>query len=126
MVIGAVFSILGWKLSLGKLIDYDTVCKVFGVQFDLNMRGCGLAFVCNTDDRVEELCDALDQVIKNGKLKRSEGERLRGCLQFACGQLFGRRPGITSGSFLPTSRATNMFSMRTPYTPCPAFDLRSS
>ena len=73
-----------------KLIDYDTVCKVLGVQFDLNMSGCGMAFVCNTEDRVEELCDAIDQVIKTGKLKRSEGERLRGRLQFACGQLFGR------------------------------------
>lgn len=86
----AVFSILGWKLSLGKLVDYDTVCKVLGVQFDLNMSGCGMSFVCNTDDRVEELCDALDQIITSGKLKRSEGKRLRGRLQFACGQLFGR------------------------------------
>ena len=90
LIIAAVFSILGWKLSVGKLVDYDTVCKVLGVQFDLNMSGCGMAFVCNTDDRVEELCEALDQVIKLGKLKRSEGERLRGRLQFACGQLFGR------------------------------------
>ena len=40
--------------------------------------------------RLEELCDALDENIQCGKLKRSEGERLRGRLQFACGQLFGR------------------------------------
>ena len=47
LIISAVFSILGWKLSLGKLMDYDTVCKVLGVQFDLNMSGCGMSFVCN-------------------------------------------------------------------------------
>lgn len=54
------------------------------------MSGCGMSFVCNTDDRVEELCEILDQTIRNGRLQRSEGERLRGRLQFACGQLFGR------------------------------------
>ena len=36
------------------------------------------------------MCESLDRVIQDGKLKRSEGERLRGRLQFAGGQLFGR------------------------------------
>ena len=56
----------------------------------MTMSGCGMSFVCNTDDRVEEPCEILDQTIPSGRLKRFEGERLRGRLQFACGQLFGR------------------------------------
>ena len=52
--------------------------------------GEGLSFVCNTDERVMELCELLNAIISSKQLKRSEGERLRGRLRFACGQLFGR------------------------------------
>ena len=46
MVISALFSILGWRLSSDKLLDYGTVCKVLGVEFDLRMAGEGMFFVC--------------------------------------------------------------------------------
>ena len=55
LVISAMFSILGWRLSADKLVDYATVCKVLGVQFDLRMSGAGLSYVANTEDRVSEL-----------------------------------------------------------------------
>ena len=90
LVIASLFSILGWKLSAEKLVDYHTICKVLGVEFDLGMSGEGLSWVYNTGDRVDELCHQLDGIIQSGFLRRSEGERLRGRLQFACGQLFGR------------------------------------
>jgi len=90
LVVLTMFNLLGWKLSADKLIDYHTACKVLGVEFDLKMSGEGLATVNNTSERVQELCDQLDSILDVGKLKKCDGERLRGRLQFASGQLFGR------------------------------------
>ena len=90
VIISSLFSILGWRLSEDKLIDYHTMCKVLGVEFDVRMSGQGLAAVANAQDRVKELCEELDSVLTSGSLKRADGERLRGRLQFASGQLFGR------------------------------------
>ena len=89
-VISAMFRILGWNLSSEKLVDYHTVCKVLGVEFDFKMAGQGLVYVRNTEDRVKELCEEIDGILLNCVLKRSDGERLRGRLQFASGQLLGR------------------------------------
>ena len=90
LIVSSLFCILGWKLSEDKLIDYHTMCKVLGVEFDLRMSGQGFAAVANTQDRARELCDELDSILASGTLRRAEGERLRGRLQFASGQLFGR------------------------------------
>ena len=90
LIISSLFSILGWRLSEDTLIDYHTMCKVLGVEFDMRMSGQGLAAVANTQDRVKELCEELDSVLTSGSLRRADGERLRGRLQFASGQLFGR------------------------------------
>ena len=53
LVISSVFSFLGWKLSKDKLLDYNSVCKVLGVEFDLRMAGENLALVWNTLERVQ-------------------------------------------------------------------------
>ena len=91
LIITSPFSILGWKLSQDKLLPYDSTCKVLGVQFDFKMSGSGLTLVTNTNDRVGELCESIDHILKKGVLKRNDGEKLRGRLIFATGQLFGRR-----------------------------------
>ena len=90
LVISALFSILGWRLSQEKLVSYHTIFKVLGVELDFTMSGSGLTNVCNTSERVKEFCEQLDGILASNKLKRSEGERLSGRLQFACGQWFGR------------------------------------
>ena len=91
MIVSSMFCLLGWRLSSDKLIDYSTMCKVLGVEFDLTMSGAGLAAVSNTAERVRELSEMLGEVVASKVLKRAEGERLRGRLQFASGQLFGRK-----------------------------------
>ena len=48
----------------------------------------------NTLKRVCELVQSLDAVLASGKLSHSECEKLRGRLQFASGQLFGRRAKV--------------------------------
>lgn len=91
LIISSMFCLLGWKLSSDKLIDYSTVFKVLGVEFDLTMSGSGLSAVSNTVERVRELSELLAEITSTKTLKRADGERLRGRLQFASGQLFGRK-----------------------------------
>ena len=66
------------------------MCDALGVSFDLSSSSSGLAAVRNTDSRVQELCSDLREVIKNGSLNAKQAQRLRGRMQFAEGQLFGR------------------------------------
>ena len=77
--VGAVFSLL----SKHKLIDFDSLCQVLGVQLDLRQSGDRLCFVSNTEDRVEELVKDIGEIIASKLLTRAEGERPRGRLQFA-------------------------------------------
>ena len=53
--VDAIFSPLGWRISKHKLIAFDSLCKVLGVQIDLRQSGHLLCFVSNTEERVEEL-----------------------------------------------------------------------
>ena len=62
-----------------------------GVQLDLRQSGDLLCFVSNTDERVEELTKGIDGILTSKLLTRVEGKRLRGRLQFASAQVFGRK-----------------------------------
>ena len=37
--VDALFSLLGWKISKNKFLDFNTLCKVLGVQLDLKTVG---------------------------------------------------------------------------------------
>ncbi|CAK9103928.1 unnamed protein product [Durusdinium trenchii] len=89
--ISVMFQLLGWETSVEKLVPFNTCCKVLGVQLDLGQSVFGKALVSNTKDRSAELTDEIDSILACGRLKRHDGERLRGRLQFASGQLFGRK-----------------------------------
>jgi ribonuclease HI len=90
MCISFLFSILGWKLSSEKLLEYDSVCKVLGVKPDLKMSGERLVVMSSTEERVQELQETLQAIHEAGVLSRKDGERSRDSLQFASGQMFGR------------------------------------
>ena len=81
--VDSLFSLLGWRISRNKLLDFNTLCKVLGVQLDLRQSGDKLCFVTNTEERVEELVCELDEALRTKMLPRSEGEKPRGRLQFA-------------------------------------------
>ena len=87
----ATFSLLGWRISKHKLIAFDSLCQVLGVHLDLRQSGDQLCFVTNTEDRVEELVKDIGDILTSKLLTRAEGERLRGRLQFASSQVFGRK-----------------------------------
>ena len=62
-----------------------------GVELDFRQSGDRLCFVTDTEERVEELVSELDGAIRTNILPRSGGEKLRGRLQFASSQVFGRK-----------------------------------
>ncbi|CAE7639962.1 unnamed protein product [Symbiodinium sp. CCMP2592] len=64
------------------------------LSIDMAEARLGLFKLANTDKRVLELIAALDEVLLAGRLSHSDCERLRGRLQFASGQLFGRRAKV--------------------------------
>ena len=68
--VDALFSLLGWKISKNKLLDFNTLCKVLGVQLDLKQSGDKLCFVTNTEERVEELVCELDEALHTKLLFR--------------------------------------------------------
>ena len=89
--VSSIFSLLGWKVSTHKLLPFDSICNVLGVQLDLRQSGDSLCLVSNTAQRVEELVQDIDNILLAGALPKAEGERLRGRLQFASTQVFGRK-----------------------------------
>ena len=94
VVISTLFRVLGWDLSSEKLLPYDTCCKVLGIKIDTSEARLGMFKMENTLKRVNELVQSLDAVLTCGKLSYGECEKLRGRLQFASGQLFGRRAKV--------------------------------
>ena len=61
--VDSLFSLLGWRISKNKLLDFNTLCKVLGVQLDLRQSGDRLCFVTNTEEGVEELVNELDEAL---------------------------------------------------------------
>ena len=67
------------------------MCKVLGVQLDMT-KSVDLSFeISNTVAKKKELVDSVSKILVDGKPNRHECEKLRGRLQFASSQLFGRR-----------------------------------
>ena len=89
--VSSIFSLLGWKVSTHKLLPFASICKVLGVQLDLRQSGDSLCLISYTTERVEELVQDIANILSAGALPRVEGERLRGRLQFASTQVFGRK-----------------------------------
>ena len=84
---------LGWRVSKHKLIAFDSLCKVLGVQIDLRLQQSGdlLCFVSNSEERVEELTKEIDDILTWKLLTRVDGERLKDRLQFASSEVLGRK-----------------------------------
>lgn len=91
LCVSTLFQLLGWKLSADKLVPYSQCCKVLGVEVDLSRSVSGHVEIKNTESRQSELISCMKEILATGVLSRTEGERLRGRLQFASNQLFGRR-----------------------------------
>ncbi len=69
--VDTIFSLLGWRISKQKLIAFDSLCKVLGVQIDLRQSGDHLCFVSNTEERVEDLTKEIDDILTSKLLTKS-------------------------------------------------------
>lgn len=87
-----LFKLLGWSFAEegDKCVPFASVCETLGVSFDLRSSGLGIALVCNIDSKVTELCSDLQKVIDVGIRGAKQAQRLRGRMQFAETQMFGR------------------------------------
>ena len=88
----ALFKLLGWIFAEegDKAQPFDMRCSALGVVFNLGSASTGKALVCNTESRRLELCEDIAQVVSGGRLSSKQAQRLRGRMQFAESQLFGR------------------------------------
>ena len=93
LIITMFFRLFGWNVSSEKQLDFDCVCNVLGISLNLRDAKFGVAYFGNTEKRTAELRDALRSYLANDAAlpRGAELAKLRGRLQFASGQMFGRR-----------------------------------
>jgi hypothetical protein len=71
-------------------VPFHSLFDGLGVSFDLKASGLGSVSVRNTATRVAELCIDLQEVLDKGSVSAKQAQRLRGRMQFAEAQMFGR------------------------------------
>jgi hypothetical protein len=92
MALRSLFLILGWELSSdeSKSKPYSKEFNVLGVVLDMNSLAHGDIVVSNKQDRVQEISEAIGNVLDSGKCMRPMAANLRGRMQYASNQIFGR------------------------------------
>ena len=82
---------LGWRFaeSGDKAAPFGELVNVLGVSIDVASMGGGKILIDNTANRKLEIAAVISSILEGG-LPRADALRLRGRLQFASGQLFGR------------------------------------
>ena len=93
LALQTLVSLLGWETSGEKDAGFDTVSRVLGVMVDLTDSSDNLVRVTNTESRIKELVASMNQLIDKSRFRPGELRVLRGRLQFAENQLFGRAAG---------------------------------
>ena len=86
------FKSLGWKYATDgdKSSEFSAKFSALGIEVDLTNFSQGFVEFKNTSKRVLELCGYIDKALTEGELKLLDSQKLRGRMQFADGQLFGR------------------------------------
>ena len=85
------FKLLGWIVSAGdKDLPFSESFKALGVEIDLASWPSGRVSFKNTQKRVQELQDTIGKILASGNMSISEALSLRGRMQFAKSQIWGR------------------------------------
>ncbi|CAE7403450.1 pol [Symbiodinium sp. CCMP2592] len=90
LVLRSYFALIGWETSDEKDAGFKSVAKALGVEFSLDEIHLGLLRVQNTEARKRELVSTIESIVQQGGAHAKELECLRGRLQFAESQVFGR------------------------------------
>ena len=86
---------LGWLVSAGeKDLPFSETFKALGVEIDCSTWRNGLVKFRNTTKRISELSDTISSALKQGRLSSHEALVLRGRMQFARAQIWGRAPKL--------------------------------
>ena len=88
----SVFRLLGWRFAEDgpKAPPFGKVLTALGVSLDVSLLHQGSVKIDNTESRRMELAQALTEIIDRRELKKLDALKLRGRMQFASGQLYGR------------------------------------
>ena len=91
--IDAFFTLLGWVYAKdgSKSQAYSEAFSALGVCFVLSDMHLGRVTICNTEKRIQQLLEAIRGFLAKGNMTVPEALKLRGQLQFACGQVLGRQ-----------------------------------
>lgn len=90
-VIKQFFKLLGWEVSGGdKDKPFCTYFKALGVQISFAMWDKQVALLSNTEQRVAELIQTIGDVLSEGRMSKPLAMSLRGRMQFANCQVWGR------------------------------------
>ena len=90
--IDLLFRILGWSYARdgSKAGDFSSNFSAPGITIDLTLFSSGIVAFKNTERRTEELVGAISQFPEKGTMTKAEALKLRGRMQFADSQIFGR------------------------------------
>eukprot|EP00439_Symbiodinium_sp_Y106_P077564 s2200_g16.t1 len=77
-------------IEVDKLLWAKTLEEALGVLFEIDQTGSGVLKVRNTEKRRKELISSIESYLVAGRMTQKEALQLRGRLQFAQAQFFGR------------------------------------
>lgn len=88
----SLFKLTGWAFAESgkKCNPFGKCCEALGVLINLEQSTEGVACIMNTKRRIDELLADLRVLSPDKQLTRIDAQRLRGRMQFAESQLFGR------------------------------------
>ena len=87
-----MFDIFGWRFDKEgpKSDDFSDLVSALGVQFNLSDTPSGILQVCNTEKRIKDIIQLLDETLEAGILPKKDALSLRGRLAFCDAFVFGR------------------------------------
>ena len=90
--VALLFDLLGWQFARegDKSKPFGYSFSALGIHVSLDNFIQGWVEFGNTESRINEVCTIIKNVVKSGEISYKDAIRLRGRLQFADGQLFGR------------------------------------
>ena len=88
-----LFDMLGWNIakSGGKALPFSDNLDCLGVNIDLSEFSEAKVKISNTVDRKKEILDIISKHIASRQMTSTEAQKLRGRMQFAENQIFGRQ-----------------------------------
>ena len=86
-----LFRLLGWKIADGeKSLPFSASFKALGVEISCEHWLKGTVYMKNAEQRSQELISSLEAVLAAGFMSQSQALQLRGRMQFAKAQMWGR------------------------------------